>query len=110
MNRLLKNEMVASSTVAGAYCRMSSSTGRWVEIETPRSPLKIPRRKIQYCSHNGRSSPHRARYRATMFGSEAARSPSCASTGSPGTWLAIRKTTSVASRAMTAMPATRITR
>ena len=38
---------VESSIVAGAYCAMSSITGRCEEIEMPRSPCVRPRRKIQ---------------------------------------------------------------
>ncbi len=33
-----RNAIVDSSTVAGAYCAISSSTGRCEPIETPRSP------------------------------------------------------------------------
>ena len=42
-----RNATVESSTVAGAYCAMSSSTGRCEEMEMPRSPCARPRRKIQ---------------------------------------------------------------
>ena len=57
--------------------------------------------------HSGRSRPHLARHSATNSLFEAARSPSCASTGSPGTVLAIRKMTSVASNAITTASASR---
>jgi hypothetical protein len=42
-----RNAAVESSTVAGAYCAMSSITGRCEEIEMPRSKCVRPRRKIQ---------------------------------------------------------------
>jgi hypothetical protein len=37
---------VASSSVAGAYWMISSSTGRRVAMETPRSPCARPPRKM----------------------------------------------------------------
>ena len=42
-----RNAMVESSTVAGAYCAISSSTGRCDPIEMPRSPWNTPVRNIQ---------------------------------------------------------------
>jgi hypothetical protein len=41
-----RKETVASSIVAGAYCAMSSSTGRRVAMEMPRSPCSRPLRKM----------------------------------------------------------------
>jgi hypothetical protein len=41
-----RKEIVASSTVAGAYWAMSSSTGRRVAMEMPRSPWNNPFRKM----------------------------------------------------------------
>ena len=37
-----RKAIVASSMVAGAYCRMSSRTGLWVEMDSPRSPRVSP--------------------------------------------------------------------
>ena len=45
-SRVSKKETVASSSVAGAYWTMSSSTGRRVAMETPRSPWTRPLRKM----------------------------------------------------------------
>jgi hypothetical protein len=43
----IRKARVESSTVAGAYCVMSSITGRCEEIEMPRSPCVSPRRNSQ---------------------------------------------------------------
>src|SRR5262249_15759818 len=59
-----------------------------------------------YCAHSGRSSPQRARNRATVSGFAEALSPSWASTGSAGTVWATRKTTRVAATAMRTEPTT----
>src|SRR5262249_37301755 len=98
---------VASSMVAGTYCRMASSTGRWDAIDSPMSPCVSRARKIAYCWYSGRSRPHRARKRATVSGLLDCLSPSWARIGSAGTEWATRKTTRVAATAIAAEAATR---
>ena len=47
VTRASRKLMVASSSVAGANCAMSCNTGRWDEIEMPRSPWSSPLRKMK---------------------------------------------------------------
>ena len=54
----------ASSIVAGMRSRMSCTAGTLETNDLPRSPVKAPARKVQYCRHSGWSSPSAAVARA----------------------------------------------
>ena len=48
---------LASMSVAGNRCMISTATGLWVRIDTPRSPVSTPLNQVQNCSYSGRSRP-----------------------------------------------------
>ena len=65
MTSASRNATVASSSVAGANCAMSCSTGRCEAIECRDRRAAGRCRKIRYRCHSGRSRPHLARHSAT---------------------------------------------
>ena len=75
---------VASSSVAGRRCAISTKTGRPVRIEKPASPRAIELSQPQYCWGSGWSRPKYARRLASCSGVSAVDVPSRAAIASPG--------------------------
>ena len=76
-----------------AQQRETSTTGRRVWIDDPRSPLRTAVNQDQNCSGNGRSSPNSRRKDAATCGSKAVSALfNMASTASPGIRRTMKKT------------------
>ena len=78
---------VTSSIEAGAASPMSDRTGRWVWIDTPQLPVRMPPKYDASWTAGGRSSP-RNRRAAAIWAAEAC-GPAHVAAGSPGTTRAI---------------------
>src|SRR5215831_15422183 len=84
----------ASSNVSGSRWPISSSTGRFVHSDSPRSPRTARPSHSTYCTWKGRSRPSFARSSAMSFAYEVSASMSC--TASPGMRRGSVKTIAVA--------------
>ena len=78
---------VTSSSEAGAAVPRSDRTGRWVWIDRPQFPVRMPPKYDASCTAGGRSRPRNRRASATCAAE--ACGPAHVAAGSPGTTRAI---------------------